>query len=436
MVEGIRVIPCSRSLRGEIEVPGDKSISHRSIIIGSLTTGKLTIENYSPAEDCLRTLKVFNQLGIKYFRKGNTIILHGTGLRGLEEPPTVLDAGNSGTLMRLVLGLLAPQAFFSVITGDSSLRRRPMGRVIEPLRRMEAKIWSRGNGKFAPVAIQGTKLKGIRYHLPVASAQVKSALLLAGLYAHGETVVVEPGVCRDHTERMLEYFGAKVQKAGRQVTVSTTNELKARPVSVPGDFSSAAYLIAAALLIPGSDLLIKNVGINPTRTGLLQVLEQMGANLEIYNYRELNLEPRADIRIKHSNLKGVTVTGRIIGRLIDEIPILAVVATQAEGITRIRGAEELRVKESDRIKGIVQNLNQLGARVQELPDGMIIEGPAGLKGGRVSSFSDHRIAMSMVIAGLISEDEVVVEETSWIKTSFPGFVETLNRVIDQPLQRI
>lgn len=426
--DSITVRP-STGLRGEISVPGDKSISHRSVMIGSISRGATRITGFLNGEDSLGTARAFRLMGIEIDEVGPTeLIVHGKGLDGLCEPTDILDLGNSGTSMRLLTGLLAGQSFFSVLTGDQYLRKRPMGRVTEPIKGMGAIIDGRDGGKLAPLAIHGTRLKGVDYVSPIASAQVKSAVLLAGLYADGETSVAEPEKSRDHTERMLAGFGATVRVEGLKATVSGRPELTGRPVAVPGDISSAAFFMVAASIVPGSELLIRNVGVNPTRTGILDALRRMGADIAVENAREEAGEPVADLLVRAASLKGIMIGGEIIPRMIDEVPVLAVAAAMAEGETLIRDAKELRVKETDRIATMATELRRMGVEVEELPDGMRIVGAKPLVGAVCESHGDHRVAMSMLVAGLAVRGETTVNGTRWIETSFPGFEETLRKV--------
>jgi len=409
----------SKGLKGEIHIPGDKSTSHRAVMIGSLAGGRTKIDNFLPSADCLATVDCFRKLGIEINLNGNQVEVFGKGLRGLKPSRETLDAGNSGTTIRLISGILAGQNFKTIITGDESIQRRPMARIVKPLRSMGASIEGRrlNNEIFAPLKISGGDLKPINYELPVASAQVKSAILLAGLFAEGETVVIEKNPSRDHTERMLSHFGAKIQGT----RIRGNREFSGADIDIPGDLSSASFLMAAALLVSDSLLLIREVGVNPTRTGIIDILHRMGANLEVKDERMISEEPRAEILVRSSKLRAVKISGEIVPRIIDEIPIIAVAATQAEGLTEIRGARELRVKESDRIATISSELKKMGADIQELEDGMFIVGPTKLKGTTVKSFGDHRIAMAMAIAGLVAEGETIIEDTECIETSFPGF---------------
>lgn len=417
-----------KALRGSVFVPGDKSISHRAALLGALAEGETQVENFLLGADCLATIKCLAAMGVSFDgpdEKGR-LVVHGRGAAALREPADVLDAGNSGTTMRLLLGVLAGCPFFSVITGDASLRRRPMKRVVEPLTRMGASIWGRQGGKLAPLAVRGGDLEAINYTLPVASAQVKSALLLAGLFARGETSVTEPVPTRDHTERMLEQFGASIRKEGNTVSIKGGQRLTGCQVVVPGDISSAAFLLVAAAVVPGSEVTVRGVGVNPTRDGILEVLKQMGADIEIFNRGYLGNEPVADIRVRHSRLTGVTVKGEIIPRLIDEIPVLAVAGALAEGETVIRDAAELRVKESDRIETVAGELKKLGAEVEVLPDGLRVQGGRPLTGTVLQSHGDHRVAMAMAVAGLVAKGKTLIQDTRCVDVSFPGFAGILS----------
>jgi 3-phosphoshikimate 1-carboxyvinyltransferase len=419
------------SLRGEVILPGDKSISHRAVIIGSLAKGEVKVKGLSLGEDNQRTIAAFKQMGVDIKVKGKSgLTIRGKGLFALKEPTQMIDAGNSGTTMRLLTGLLSGQRFFSVISGDNSLNQRPMKRVIEPLSKMNAQIWGRGGGDFAPLAISGRSLKAIKYRLPVASAQVKSAIILAGLYAQGVTEVEEPSFTRDHTERMLAYFGAGLEREGNSIRIRGGMEWEGREVIVPGDISSAAFLIVAATIIPNSEITIRGVGINATRTGFLEILKKMGAAIEITNQEEVSGEPVADIVVRSGRLKGTEIRGKIIPSLIDEIPILSIAASLAEGETVIRDASELRVKETDRIKAIVSELRKFGVKIEEYEDGIVIAGGTRIKGTHCQSFGDHRMAMSLIVAGLASQGETVVHDTACIRTSFPQFMETLTSMMN------
>ena len=418
-----------KGLKGTITVQGDKSISHRAAIIGSIALGVTRIHNFLLSEDCLRTLEAFKQMGVPIkIKKDEIVEIQGRGLKGLKEPFNVIDLGNSGTGARLITGILAAQPFFSVITGDDSLRRRPMERIINPLRMMGASIWGRSYGRYLPLAIRGSTLRGIMWDMVIPSAQVKSAILLAGLYARGDTVVREKIPSRDHTERMLEYFGVNIQR-GEKIIVKGASEPVSRDVMVPGDISSAAFFIVGATITRDSEITIKNVGLNPTRTGFIEILKEMGARIEIVNLSDTGFEPYGDIKIYSSRLKGITIGGSIIPRLIDEIPVLCIAAAMAKGETLIRDAAELRVKESDRIGVIAECLTRMGVKVETFQDGMRIHGTGRLKGSKVNSHGDHRIAMAMVIAGLVAEGETVVENVACINTSFPAFFATLGTLM-------
>ncbi len=420
-------------LTGEVTVPGDKSISHRAVMLGSIAKGDTVVENFLKADDCMRTVDALKKMGIGISIEGEKLLIKGGGLYGLKEPTNVFDVGNSGTTIRLLLGILAGQRFHSTLTGDESIRRRPMGRVIEPLKKMGAVIHGRDHDNLAPLTVIGRDLKAISYNMPVSSAQVKSAILLAGLYAAGTTTVIEKEPTRDHTERMLEHFGARIRTDGKSISIEGRNELAGGEIFVPGDISSAAFPMVAALIVKGSDVLIKDVGVNPGRTGLLDVLHRMNADIEVMNERMLSNEPVADIRVKYSQLKAVELGGGIIPRLVDEIPAIAVVATQATGKTVIKGANELRVKESDRIKTTVRELKRLGANIEELADGMVIYGPNKLRGAVCQSYNDHRIAMISAVAALAAAGTTTVEKIECVETSFPSFAEMINRLSDQTL---
>lgn len=424
-----RTLHSAKTLRGEIVTPGDKSISHRSIMFGSLAAGTTRVSGFLTGEDNLSTLKAFEAMGITIRQVApGELEIEGRGLDGLQEPADVLDCGNSGTTMRLMSGLLAGQKFFSVLTGDQYLRRRPMKRVVAPLAIMGARIWGRRGGELAPLAIQGTPLNPISYDSPIASAQVKSAILLAGLYADGETTVREPHLSRDHSERMLTWFGADVRPFQGGVTLVGRPHLIARDMLVPGDISSATFFLVAGLITPGAELLVKNVGLNPSRSGAIDILRAMGGQLELIDVREQSGEPVADVLVRHSRLKGVEIGGEVVPRAIDEFPVLSVAAALAEGTTTIRDAEELRVKETDRIAAIASELGKLGADITPTPDGMIINGCERLQGGAVSSHGDHRIAMSCAIASLVAAGPVTIADTACTETSFPGFWELLESI--------
>ncbi len=418
----------ARALRGEIAVPGDKSISHRSIMLGSIARGVTTVSGFLRGEDNTATLDAFRAMGVQVHDDGETLRIEGKGLHGLTEAEDVIDCGNSGTSIRLLTGLMAAQRFYTVLTGDRYLRRRPMRRVVEPLSRMGACIHGRDNGEKAPLAIVGRPLTGIAYDSPVASAQVKSALMLAGLYADGATRVTEPHLSRDHSERMFRHFGARLETDAAGVTVYGGHELDGRDIVVPGDISSAAFFLVAALIVPGSELLIRGVGVNPTRTGILDILAAMGGSVELLDQREVSGEPVADLLVRSSALKGIEIGGDVVPRAIDEFPVICVAAALAEGTTVIRDARELRVKETDRIAAMAANLRAAGATITETADGMIIEGTGRLNGVTVESFGDHRIAMSMLVAGLAASGAITVSDTECIATSFPTFTALLDKV--------
>lgn len=414
------VSPANCSLKGEISIPSDKSISHRAAIFGALTYGKVEISNFSQGADCKSTLRVLSGLGVEinYKSEKDIVIINKNGF---QEPNDVLDAGNSGTTIRLMSGVLSGQKFYTVLTGDESLRKRPMARVIKPLKQMGANIWARDNDTKAPISVKGVKLSAISYDSPIASAQIKSAILLAGLSADGTTVVTEPHKSRDHTERLLSYLDADISVNENIVSVKKS-DLTAKNIIVPGDISSAAFFIVAAAIIPDSEIVIKNIGLNQTRTGIIDVMKQMGAEIEILNQRLECGEEIGDIKVCYSNLKGITIEGEMIPRVIDEIPIIVVAATQAEGKTVIKDAEDLRHKESDRIAAVYKELTKLGASMQETPDGLIIEGKSKLKGNCVlETYHDHRIAMSNYIAAQVADNPVQINEFNWVNISFPEF---------------
>lgn len=422
------------SLKGKIRVPGDKSISHRALMLGALALGETKIEGLLLGEDPRSTASCFQAMGASISELNTELVtVKGIGLGNLIEPIDILDAGNSGTTLRLMLGLLAshPDRFFTV-TGDSSLRSRPMSRVVKPLQQMGAQIWGRKGSSLAPLAVQGQALKAIHYNSPIASAQVKSCVLLAGLMTEGKTTVTEPALSRDHSERMLRAFGAEleVDPENKSVTVIGGATLHGQTVIVPGDISSAAFWLVAAAIVPGSELVIENVGVNPTRTGILEALTMMGADIQLENLREVAGEPVADLRVRSSQLKSCTLAGDIIPRLIDEIPVLAVAAVFAEGTTVIRDAEELRVKESDRITVMARQLTKMGAKVTELPDGMEITGGTKLSGTDVDSYTDHRIAMSLAIAALNATGTTTIHRAEAASISYPNFIATLEQVIN------
>ena len=427
----LRVGPVAR-LRGETAVPGDKSITHRALLLSSLAEGDSRIVGYLDSGDCQATMGCLRALGVDIERAGDELVVHGVGLHGWREPENVLDCVRSGTTMRLMAGLLAGQSFYSVLTGDAQLCRRPMERVALPLGQMGAHIRGRQGGRYPPLSIWKGNLRGIEYTLPVASAQVKSCVLLAGLYAEGPTTVIEPAPSRDHTERMLCAQGiAVVSHALRHRLDGPASRLEALDIVVPGDFSSAAYFLVGALLLPGSEVCLQHVGINSTRTGLLDVLQEMGAYIAIQNRRQEGGEPVADLVVRGQELQAVDVEGAIVPRMIDEFPIFAVAATQAQGTTRVRGAAELRVKETDRIETIVESLRALGAIIQDEPDGFDIEGPTPLRGAQVECHGDHRLAMTLAVAGLLARGETTILGAECIGDSFPGFEERLAALTEE-----
>ena len=430
-------LSASAPLKGEISVPGDKSISHRSVMLGSLARGTTRIEGFLPGADCLSTIACFKQMGVEIERDGDKVIVKGRGLHGLTAPGTVLDCGNSGTTTRLLSGIMAGQTFESTLTGDASIQGRPMKRIITPLSLMGARISGcdrddkNAPGDFAPLHISPAPLNGISYDSPVASAQVKSAILLAGLYAEGETTVTEPTLSRNHTEIMLKSLGCRISSdhIKRRVTLTPGRELEARDITVPGDISSAAYFLVAALTVPGSEVMIRNVGVNETRSGILKALLEMGADITLYN-ENTEGEPSADIFVRYSPLKGTLIGGDIIPSLIDELPVLAVAAAAASGTTVIKDAAELRVKESDRIKTVTENLLAMGADVTPTGDGMVINGGKPLKGAGIKTYGDHRIAMSFSVAALTASGETVIDDPQCACISYPGFYDDLRRLAD------
>lgn len=416
------------SLQGTLTIPGDKSISHRSVMFGAIATGKTTVEGFLLGEDCLSTIDCFRKLGVKIDVEGTNVSIDSPGIEGWQEPTEVLYTGNSGTTTRLMLGILAGSTVHSVMTGDASIGKRPMRRVIDPLRQMGAHITGRANGQYTPLAIQGTALQAIDYHMPVASAQVKSAVLLAGLRAEGTTIVREMEVSRDHTERMLRQFGAQVEEVDGVISLKGGQTLTGTHVSVPGDISSAAFFLVAGAICEDSKITLENVGINPTRDGIIEVLHNMGASLTLIPNEDSQSEPTATIIIETSTLRGTTIEGDIIPRLIDEIPILALLATQANGKTIIKDAEELKVKETDRITAVVDELKKLGANIEATKDGMIIEGPTPLRGASLKTYGDHRIGMMGAVAALITDGAVTLDDAECIAVSYPSFFEHVEEV--------
>lgn len=414
-------------LTGQCSVPGDKSISHRAIMFGSIAEGQTTVRNFLDGHDCRATVGVMRDLGVQVDVLNPTeLVVHGRGIDGLQEPNSVLDCANSGTTMRLMTGLLAGQKFASFLNGTAQIRRRPMGRVVNPLKGMGAEIMGRQNGNYAPLGIRPAQLRGVEYDMPVASAQVKSCVLLAGLYARGLTIVREPGPTRDHTERLLRAMGAPIEVIGHTVHVERPGTLlRGLEVIVPGDISSAAFLLVAGAVIPDSRLTIANVGVNRTRTGIVDALQEMGAKISFHNEREQAGEPVADLEVRYSDLRACTFGGPGIVTMIDELMVLAVAATQAKGRTVVRDAGELRVKETDRIASTVTELRKMGAKIEPTADGFIIDGPTDLKGAPVESQGDHRLAMALTVAGLIAKGETTVYGAEVTADSFPGFEVTL-----------
>ena len=429
-----RIICPVRSLKGEVFMPGDKSVSHRAVMLGALAEGDTRIRNFLRSADCLSTISCFEKMGVCFERdhEEGTLIVHGRGLRGLRPPSGILDAGNSGTTTRLISGILAAQKFESVLDGDDSIRKRPMKRIIKPLKMMGADIRSEQENDCVPLHLFPADLHSIDYFSPVASAQVKSCILLAGLYADGETYVTEPALSRDHTERMLPCFGARVTSrktdAGWKAGVHPCSALHACEIEVPGDISSAAYFMAAALIVPGSEILIRNVGINPTRCGFLEAAKQMGADIRIRNERIKGGERSADLLVRSSSLHGIQIEGEMIPALIDEIPILAVLASYADGTTRIKDAAELRVKESDRIETTTRALTQMGVCATPTVDGMVIEGGAPVTGAVTDSCMDHRIAMSMAVCALAAQGPTTIKDADCVSISFPSFYSDLEKL--------
>ena len=415
-------------LSGQVTVPGDKSISHRSVMFGSIAEGLTEIHGFLQGADCLSTISCFSNMGITIENQGDTVLVHGKGLRGLTAPAGILDCGNSGTTTRLISGILAAQNFDVTLTGDASIQKRPMKRIIRPLSEMGAKIESVRGNDCAPLHITGSPLHGISYNSPVASAQVKSSILLAGLYAEGETRVTEPYVSRNHSELMLRSFGANVRTEETTAILTPVRELYGQKILVPGDISSAAFFIAAALIVPGSEVLIKNVGINPTRDGILRVCRSMNADITLLNQKDGGGEPTADLLVRSSTLKGTVIEGEIIPTLIDELPVIAAMACFAEGTTVIRDAAELKVKESNRIAVMTENLTAMGADVTETEDGMIIHGGKPLHGAVIDSKKDHRIAMTFAVTALAADGKTEILDADCVNISYPGFYGDLERL--------
>jgi 3-phosphoshikimate 1-carboxyvinyltransferase len=423
-----RIEQITRRLHGEIKVPGDKSIGHRAVIFASIAYGRSRISNLSGGEDNLRTVQAFKDMGTKIWSEGDVLCVEGSGWESLSKPNEMIDCGNSGTTMRLLSGVLAGRSFTSRLDGDASLRQRPMQRIIDPLSRMGAQIKSRAERGLAPLEIQGGKLKGIDYKMPVASAQVKSAILLAGLQAEGTTTLEEPQSSRDHTELMIKGFGGETKVGGRSVAVAGGQKLCGREVRIPGDISSAAFFLVAAATIPGSEIIVRDVGVNPTRDGVIEVLRRMGARIEFLNQRIETGEPIADIKVCGSQLTGVEIGPEMAARTIDEYPILTIAGAMAEGATTISGVRELRYKESDRIAAMTEGLRHLGVEVEEREDGMTIRGGTPLEAASVKTYGDHRVAMSLAIAGLSTSGGLQMDDAGCVDTSFPGFFDLLNRI--------
>ena len=413
------------SINTTITVPGDKSISHRAVMFGSLAKGDTEITGFLTGDDCMSTISCFKKLGVDIDIDGEHIIVHGKGLHGLCAPSEMLDVGNSGTTIRLISGILAAQPFDTTLNGDASIQKRPMKRVINPLTEMGAHIESTNDG-YAPLTIHGRKLHAIEYTMPVASAQVKSSILLASLFADGETVINEPVASRDHTEIMLNYFGADITNTNGKIVSKPVTELYGKPVQVPGDISSAAFFMVAGLIVSDSHIIIKNVGINPTRTGIIDALKAMGGDINILNERSAGGEAVADIEVKTSKLKATTLSGEIIPRMIDEIPVFTIAALHAEGTTTVKDAQELKVKESNRIATMAQELKKMGVDITETDDGMIIPGKQALKGAITESHLDHRVAMSIAIAALTAEGDTTINNADCVAISFPDFYEILD----------
>lgn len=422
-----KITPASK-LFGETVAPADKSITHRAIMFAAIAEGESVIENYLPAEDCMSTMKAFQAMGVTIDRAPYTLSVNGVGLKGLKAPAGMIDAGNSGTTVRLLSGILAGQGFTATVTGDDSLKRRPMKRIMEPLGRMGVIVQAR-DGNFLPLEITGTsQVQPLEFDSPIASAQVKSCVLLAGMHADGITSFSEPIRSRDHTERMLAAAGADIRIDDLRVSIKGPSRLQPFQFKVPGDISSAAFFLVAGAIVPSSKIVIRNVGVNPTRDGIIEVLQNMGAKMKILKAVDVSGEPVADIMMETSSLKAVTLDASIMPRLIDEIPVIVLAATQARGTTVISGAQELRVKESDRLKTITAELTKMGAHIEEKPDGLIIYGPTPLRGAVLASSGDHRIAMTCAVAGLVASGQTTVEDVACVDTSFPGFWAELQGV--------
>lgn len=421
----MQIQPCG-PLHGEITVPGDKSISHRAVMLGALANGTTHITGFLMGEDCLSTIDCFRKMGVSIDVSDKEVVVEGVGLHGLTAPECELYTGNSGTTTRLLSGILAGQSFTSTMNGDATIQRRPMGRVMKPLREMGASIEGKDDN-FCPLTMHPSELHGIEYRLPVASAQLKSAILLAGLYAEGQTTVIEPAPSRDHTERMFRALGVEIETNGNAITLNPPEDLHAVDIAVPSDISSAAYFLVAGAIVPGSELTIKNVGVNPTRTGIIDVLRDMGADITESNFRE-EAEPVCDLTVRYSRLHGTEIGGAIIPRLIDELPVIAVAAAFAEGKTVIRDAQELKVKESNRIASMVAELSKAGVDVEETDDGMIVRGGEKPHGASFETYKDHRIAMSLAILGLAAEGASRIDEPEVVAISYPDFFGTIEKL--------
>lgn len=417
------------SLEGTIRIPGDKSVSHRSIMFGAIAEGTTTVEGFLQSDDCLSTIDCFQKLGVEISIEGDKVNINSKGITHWKEPDEILYTGNSGTTTRLMLGILAGSSVSSVLIGDESIQKRPMRRVTDPLKQMNAKLIGRENGQFTPIAVEGTKLQAIHYTMPVASAQVKSAILLAALNANGETVVEEIETSRDHTEKMLEHFGANITVDNKTIRLLGGQKLNGTAVVVPGDISSAAFFLVAGAIVPSSKLTLTNVGLNPTRTGIMDVLQAMGASFTVNDAANSSHEEMGTIVIESSSLVGTEIGGELIPRLIDEIPIIALLATQANGKTVIKNAEELKVKETNRIDAVVNELKKLGANITATDDGMIIDGPTTLHGGDILTYGDHRIGMMAAVASLITTEPVTIDNAGCIAVSYPAFFEDISSVI-------
>jgi 3-phosphoshikimate 1-carboxyvinyltransferase len=429
-MEKQKLIHNIQKLKGQLNIPGDKSISHRSIMFGAIAQGTTTVKNFLKGEDCLSTIHCFRELGVKIEDNEDTIVIHGMGWEHLKEPVNILNVGNSGTTIRLMLGLLSGRPFHSAFIGDESIANRPMKRVITPLREMGAMIDGRNNGEYTPLSLRGGGLKPISYEMPIASAQVKSSILLAGLQAEGTTKIIELVNTRDHTERMIRHFNGQIEVDGQTITVTGPQALVGTNVIVPGDISSAAFFLVAGAIVPNSKIRLNNVGLNPTRIGIIEVLSKMGANLKINPQSEETFEPVGELIIESSSLNATVIEGDLIPRLIDEIPIIALLATQAVGKTIIKDAQELKVKETNRIDTVVRELSKLGADISATDDGMIINGPTKLQGGQVSSHGDHRIGMMLAVASLICKSEVTLMNADAIAVSYPNFFSDLSKLIN------